>query len=134
MSRLATAGCPAPVLEAIYATGHWLLEVGRPSDAARVFRYMIVSQSTDERGWLALAACHEALGQPAIALDLYRVGMIAAAPAPRCALGRARLLRAGDARGEDAQVDDAYAMACELAELAGDDELARAARAEGATR
>jgi hypothetical protein len=120
------------VLEAMYATGHWLLTVGRPGDAARVFRFMILAEPADERGWLALAACHEALGQPAIALDLYRIGMVAAAPAPRCALGRARLLRRED--GEVDEADDAYAIAFELAELAGDDELARAARAEASAR
>ena len=49
MRPLGTAAstCPPLVLEAIYATGHWLLSVCRPADAARVFRFMILSRSVD---------------------------------------------------------------------------------------
>jgi hypothetical protein len=115
-----------PTVEALYAAGHWLLSGGRHVDAAKVLHVMVLAQAKtpgpprDERGWLALGACHEGLGQPDVALELYRIGMLVEAPAVRCALARARLLHARG--GHD--VEQAFELAYELASEAGDDELA----------
>jgi hypothetical protein len=118
-------------LEILYATGHWLLTTGRPTDASRVFRLMTLTKPDDERGWLALGSCHEALEQQPIALEMYRIGMIAAAPAVRCAVARARAFRALDA---DTEATEAFELAAELAAAAGEMELARLAEREMAIR
>ncbi|NVL83730.1 tetratricopeptide repeat protein, partial [Escherichia coli] len=60
-----------PSVEALYATGHWLLTAERFADAAIVFRMMAVAAPSDERAWLALGSCHEGIGQVAIAASLY---------------------------------------------------------------
>jgi tetratricopeptide (TPR) repeat protein len=79
-------------IEAIYATGHWLLEDGRVADAARVFRAMVHAAPHDERGWLGLGQCHERQGQLRIAAELYGTGGTVAEPPVRCRLARARAL------------------------------------------
>jgi Flp pilus assembly protein TadD len=83
-------------IEALYATGHWLLLQDRAGDAACVFRAMALLAPTDERSWLALGACHEALGQPSQAIQMYGTGRTLARPAVRCDVARARVLRARD--------------------------------------
>lgn len=80
-------------LEALYATGHWLLVHARYRDAASVFRAMVQCAPDDERGYLALGACHEAIHQASIALEIYDVAAKAGMVAPRCHIARARLLR-----------------------------------------
>lgn len=107
-------------IEALYATGHWLYCQERPADAATVFRAMLLCKPHDERGWLALGACHETLTQMDLALDLYAVGCKMAGPAPRCHLARARLLR-GLERADEADAE--IARAEEIVEQLDDDEL-----------
>jgi tetratricopeptide (TPR) repeat protein len=92
----------API-EALYAAGKWLLDAQRPLDAAHVFRGMLVAAPVDERAWLGLGACHEALGQASIAIELYASGASSCASA-RCHVARARLLRA---LGRDEEASDA---------------------------
>jgi tetratricopeptide (TPR) repeat protein len=114
-------------IEALYATGHWLMTSKRHADAAEIFRVMTLTKPDDERGWLALGACHEAIGQKLIASELYRIATTVAAPAIRCTIARGRVLRSLE------QVDaaiDAFAEAHELAVSNGDDDLARVAMSE----
>jgi len=118
-------------IEGLYATGHWLLSQDRPGDAASVFRALALVAPTDERSWLALGTAHEALEQPEIALEMYGVGHVLGAPAPRCDLSRARLLRSMG-RFEDA--DLALEHAGDAAEARGDDALVELVAAEKRTR
>jgi len=101
-------------IEALYATGHWLLSNARHKEAAEVFRVMALSKPDDERAWLALGACHEAIGQKRLAIELY-------------AIARGRALRALDRTNE---ADDAFESAYELATTVGDPELAELALQE----
>jgi hypothetical protein len=107
-------------VDALYATGHWLYCQERPTDAATVFRAMLLCKPHDERGWLALAACHELLTQTDLALDLYAVGCKIAEPAARCHLARARLLRRLE---RDAEADAEMARAEDIVERSGDEAL-----------
>jgi hypothetical protein len=107
---------------ALYATAHWLLRQGRPGDAAAVVRAMVRMAPRDELGWLTLGVCHETAQQVELALEMYGVGRVLAAPAPRCEVARARALRS---MGRLDESIEAYAAAAEAAERAGDDELAR---------
>jgi tetratricopeptide (TPR) repeat protein len=114
-------------IEALYATGHWLLAQERPADGASVFRAMALVAPKDERAWLALGACHEALGQPELALKMYGTGHVLARPAVRCDIARARLLRAAEKDDEaDAVLEDAVAAA----EALEDEALVLLVRAE----
>jgi thioredoxin-like negative regulator of GroEL len=89
-----------PAIEALYATAYWLHEMGRYGDAACVFRSMMTAEPEDERGWLGLGTCHEALGQAHIALEVYAAAASVLDAPARCQLARARLLRStGDAQG-----------------------------------
>jgi hypothetical protein len=114
-------------VEALYATGHWLLEQNRVRDAAEVFRAMALSAPDDERSWLALGMCHERHAQAGIASELYRIASLVAAPAIRCTIARGRILRS---LGHDDLAATAFADAHEAAVEAGDDELARVATRE----
>jgi tetratricopeptide (TPR) repeat protein len=109
-------------VEILYSTGFELHAQERYRDAAKVFQVMLVAAPTDERGWLALADCHEKLGQRHIALELFSAGTLAAEPAPRCMLSRFRLLYDLDRLQE---ADDAYDAALELAAAADDEALAK---------
>lgn len=106
----------AQAIDALYATGYSLHEQGRHRDASLVFRTMITLAPRDERGWVALGDCQERLGRPRIALELYALGCVAAAPAPRCELARARSLRAVDRNDE---ADEALERAIRAAETLG---------------
>jgi tetratricopeptide (TPR) repeat protein len=110
----------ARALEALYATGHWLLTNDRARDAASVFRGMIVLAPEDERGWLALGACHEALKQTQLALDIYGTSQAMNRSAVRSRLARARVL-AGLGRDDEAAL--AWASAEEIANAIGDADL-----------
>jgi tetratricopeptide (TPR) repeat protein len=108
-------------VEALYATGHWLLSQERPSDAATVFRAMALLAPEDERSWLALGASHEALGQSDVALEMYGTGHMLARPiSVRCDLARARVLR-GAQRTDEAEA--ALEQASRAAELRQDESL-----------
>ena len=107
---------PKRAVETLYATAHWLLSEERPRDAACVLRAMVLTAPRDERGWLGLGACHEALGQPEIALEMYGTGRVFAQPSVRCEIARARIFRA---MGRDDAADDALDTA---SELPGDEE------------
>lgn len=107
-------------IDALYATGHWLVTRDRPEDAACVFRAMTLLAPGDERAWLGLSACHEATGQPSLALEIYGTAQALLPGSVRCRLARARLLRSLG-REEDAE----YALdgASEVAAGLADDEL-----------
>jgi Flp pilus assembly protein TadD len=111
-----------PGLEALYATGHWLLSQDRPADASCVFRAMALLTPQDERPWLALGACHEALGQWHTALEMYGTGRVLACPSVRCDVARARVFRA---QGRDDEAEAALEHAKELAEARDDEALIR---------
>ncbi len=100
----------ALAIEAVYAAGHWLLQNDRPREAVDVFRTIMLAAPTDERGWLGLAAAHDALGEHTKALELLRLAPDATGPRARLALCLARALRHV---GEDAT--DAYELAADLA-------------------
>ncbi|MCL2448506.1 MAG: hypothetical protein FWD17_06125 [Polyangiaceae bacterium] len=106
--------------EGLYSAARWLLCHGRHREAAAVARAMVRLAAGDERGWLALGACHEGIEQPEIALEIYGVGRAVARPAPRCEMARARLLLA---LGRDDEGHHAYALASQAAATAGDDDL-----------
>lgn len=118
----------AASIEALYATGHWLLEQGRHADAAVVFRAMALVVADDERAWLGLGECHERNGQPGIASELYRIGTEVAGPAVRCAIARGRVLRQ---LGREDLAAEAFAAAYDAAIDAGDDAMASIAQHEG---
>jgi tetratricopeptide (TPR) repeat protein len=79
-------------IEALYATAHWLLSRERTHDASDVFRAMAFFAPADERAWLGLGSCHELMGQPNLALEIYGVGS-ALARSARCEVARSRTLR-----------------------------------------
>jgi hypothetical protein len=102
----------ARAARALYATAHWLHSEERVGDAACVFRAMVSVAPEDERGWLGLGTCHEALGQPKVALAIYESGGVVADGA-RCEIARSRLLRC---MGRVDEAEEALAHASELAE------------------
>jgi hypothetical protein len=107
------------VIEVLYAAGKGLLERGQTSESADVFRAMLVTAPSDERSWLGLGACHEALCQDAIALELYAMGT-AASGSVRCQVARSRVLRA---LGREADAETALDRAEDAAGSASDDDL-----------
>jgi predicted TPR repeat methyltransferase len=119
-----TASVRTPVgrpeaIEAIYATGHWLLAHEQTEAAARVFRVLVHAVPRDERGWLGLGECHERMGQLRIAAELYGTGGAVAEPPVRCRLARARALaRAGYPDASEEALDAAEEAAQELADEA----------------
>jgi cytochrome c-type biogenesis protein CcmH/NrfG len=127
VGRAPTTAQRRDAIEALYATGHWLYSQERYKDAACVFRAMVHVSPRDERGWLALGACHEALDQASIALEMYGTARVIARPAPRCEIARARVLRA---RGEDDLADAALNHAEQIAEAQDDDEVRALVRFE----
>jgi hypothetical protein len=118
-------------VEALYSTAHWLLSEDRPADASCVLRAMALVAPTDERSWLALGACHEALGQSETALQMYGTGRVLARPSVRCDLARARILRRA---GRDHEADLALESATEAAEAADDEALLELVSTEGRPR
>jgi hypothetical protein len=116
---------PGPVsrraaVEAIYATGHWLLGQDRLPEAAMVFRTMIHAEPRDERGWLGLGQCHERADQPRIAAEILGAGSVVATSPVRLLLARARVLWTS---GYGLEGDGALACAERAAEALGDEEL-----------
>jgi tetratricopeptide (TPR) repeat protein len=118
--KIAVPGASHAAIEALYATGHWLYSQQRYAHALTVFRAMIHIAPQDERGWLALGACHEAQDQEDVALDLYEAAGAVAREAPRCELARARILRG---RGRTEEARGAIEEAARVAEEQRDEEL-----------
>jgi tetratricopeptide (TPR) repeat protein len=120
MNTHETLGQPSPgAIEALYATGHWLYTQERVADAQNVFRALIHVAPNDERGWLALGACHELHGEQDIAFELYDMAS-SVVEAPRCGIARARILRA---RGLEREARQALDEVARLAASLHDDEL-----------
>lgn len=115
-------------IESIYATGHFLFQQERFTEAATIFRLMLFVAPTDERAWLALGECHARSGQKRLALELYSAGSVVAAPAARCTLARARVLAE---LGRSAEADAAYESARNCAERCEDRELLELITREG---
>jgi tetratricopeptide (TPR) repeat protein len=115
-------------IEALYATGHWLYSQLRIEQAMPVFRAMIHIEPQDERGWLALGACHEVQEQSDIALEIYGAASAVARYAPRCELARARILFS---RGMVKQGREALQEAAQIAEELHDDDLRSLVAMEG---
>jgi len=110
-----------PTLEALYAAGHWLIEQDRPRQAISLFRTMLLVDPRDERGWLALATCHEKLDEPEKAIALCQLALDACdGKAVRCTIARARLHKA---RGERDDALAAYDEAARIAESLDDRDL-----------
>jgi len=105
-------------VDALYTVAHWLVGAARYRDAASVFRLMAISAPADERAWLGLGACHEALGQSAHALVTYGTGRALSPSGARIEIARARLL---EALGRDDEAEGAWSAARTKAE--GDDAL-----------
>jgi tetratricopeptide (TPR) repeat protein len=119
-SETSAAPSETHAVEAIYATGHWLLSKERHGDAAKVFRVMLHAAPTDERAWLALGECHERIGQHRIALELYGTGSVLAATAVRCHVARARVLHLLE---RDVEAEAALETAEKLAAARDDESL-----------
>ena len=109
-------------LDALYATAYALVQAQRFADAACVFRAMLKAAPTDERAWVGLGECHERVGQPHLALEIFGAGSLAARPSVRCTLARARVLRA---LGQSATLEETLEEARTLAALIESDELRR---------
>ena len=99
--------------EALYATGHLLLADQKPAHASGVFRAMALLVPTDERAWLGLGVCHEAIEQNLIALEMYGTGRMLARAPVRCELARARVLHK---LGRDEERRESIDRAAEIAE------------------
>ena len=107
-------------VDALYATGHWLLGQDRFKDAADVFRAMAAAKPEDERGWLGLGQAHEGANQKLIAKEMYVTG-VTLANSGRCAIALARVLRD---HGNDADAAEAVDFAESRARETDDDGLA----------
>ena len=118
---------PADTIEKLYGIGFWLHAQERYADAALAFRTMLRTAPTDERGWLALGACHENIEQPRIALELYGWGAMVARDSVRCHLASARLLIKLERVSEAIEATD---RALRLAEEKGDEDLLELVHAE----
>jgi tetratricopeptide (TPR) repeat protein len=128
MMTNSVAPAPSPgAIEALYSTGHWLYSQDRFSHAQSVFRALIHLAPDDERGWLALGACHEAMDQHDIALELYVAAGEVVHTTPRCELARARILRR---RGMMSEAREAVDEAARIADELRDDELRKLVAAE----
>jgi tetratricopeptide (TPR) repeat protein len=92
---------------------------------------MALLAPTDERSWLGLGACHEALGQPDLALKMYATGRALARRSVRCDLARVRLLRAAD---RDDEAEAILELAAEAAETLDDETLIALVLAERRVR
>jgi tetratricopeptide (TPR) repeat protein len=130
LSTMVQPTVSANAIEGLYATGHWLYSQQRIEHARSVFRAMIHIAPDDERGWLALGACHETQDQHDVAYELYSAAIAMGSLAPRCEIARARILRR---RGQEDDARDALDEAARMAEELRDDELSKIIAAERAT-
>jgi tetratricopeptide (TPR) repeat protein len=122
-----TTDARSRAIEALYAAGHWLYSQQRIDAAVTVFRAVIRIAPEDERGWLALGACHEAQDRHDVALELYDEARRVAKSAPRCGLARARICRM---RGMSEDATEAFAEAARVADQLGDEDLRALVAAE----
>lgn len=76
-------------IDGIYTVGVRLYGRERFAEASDVFRLVILCRPRQARGWLALAACHEGLGDDDRAIALYKLATIA--PSSNSNRRRARL-------------------------------------------
>ena len=106
--------------DTLYSVGHWLIEQSRHDEAKHVFRTMLSVAATDERGWLALGACHEGTHELDKAARLYALAPAACGSAVRCHVALARVLRRLE---RDDEADATYERANDLAAAAEDDAL-----------
>ena len=107
-------------VDALYATGHWLLAQERFKDAADVFRAMATAKPEDERGWLGLGQAHEGAKHVVVAKEMYVTG-VTLAKSGRCAVALARVLRE---HGKDAEASEAIDYADSIASDNDDETLA----------
>jgi cytochrome c-type biogenesis protein CcmH/NrfG len=115
---------PSQACESLYASGHSLLEQGRVDDASVLFRTMLLADAADERGWLALGACHERMQQVVMAEELYSAGAQIARNKTRCLLAAARIF----ARQDDPRACEARDQAERFAVTDDERELIEAER------
>ncbi|MBX3259409.1 MAG: tetratricopeptide repeat protein [Labilithrix sp.] len=121
----------ARTLEALYAAGHRLAGQDRHRDALSLFHAMLLVDPRDERGWLALASCHQELDEPEKAIALCELASSACeGKALRCAVALARLHKA---RGADDEAAAAYEGAARVAELLDEPEMAALIAQEAAS-
>lgn len=113
--------------DALYCLGYWLLDQQRYEDAKHVFRSMLLVAPTDDRGWLALGACHEASQELDKAARLYALARQACTTSIRSVVALGRILRKLD---RDAEADEVYAEAAELVSDTDDMDLAVTIRTE----
>lgn len=106
--------------ETFYAAARWHMEHGDHRRAVSILQGVTMMQPNVERTWLALGQCHEVMGQPAIALQLYLVGSRVAKNAVRCLLAAATLCRAQE---NDERAVEFEQLARARAEESADDEL-----------
>ena len=71
---------------------------------------------------MALGKCHEELGQPEVAVELYSLGTLCVPDGVRCRVALSRALRE---RGDDLNADSVMDAAAALAADSDDDELRR---------
>lgn len=83
-----------PSAGAIYTLGFQNLRQRRISTAMDVFRSLILLFPSDERGWLGLGLCHERVGHPDLAREVYGTGSLIAIHPQRCQKAHKRLLPA----------------------------------------
>ena len=130
-SRPSGAVTRRAAIEAIYATGHWLLEQEQPSEAATVFRTMIHAEPRDERGWLGLGECHERVDQPRIAAEILGAGSVVATSSVRLLVARSRALTSA---GFEVEAEESLSAAADAAVAADDEELQALVTSERARR
>jgi Flp pilus assembly protein TadD len=113
--------------DGLYACGHALLSEERFHEAASVFRALAAALPEDERGWLGLGACHEGVGQPEIAAQMYETGAAIVPGSTRVQLALSRALRG---LGKDTEADTALDRAEAAADASDDTTMAALVTAE----
>ena len=107
---------PPPLTQAdvdgIYAIGADLYTREHWSEAQDVFRLLVLVRPTYARGWIALAACHEAQGEEDRAISLYQVASCATtrADARLAQLYLARLFAKGGRHDEAREILELLAI------------------------
>ena len=110
----------AVAADAMYSFAFEMVTGERWLEAAEIFRAMLLFFPRDERSWLGLGRCHHEVGQSAVALELYGLGVRAVPGAVRTRVALARLLQESNRENEAEQVLEA---AEQIAESLDDGEL-----------